>query len=134
MEHRAGGVAVNGYIYIIISGVLGVLFGSFITMASYRIPRGEDIFIKRSKIIRVIRETLEETGMTTNFILYCMKLDGEYNVACFIGNGDQLKVVTTVHEGLGKMVPIKNVTEGCFGKFNKELFDDMVAKGYNIPL
>lgn len=82
----------------------------------------------------IIRETLEETGMTTNFILYCMKLDGEYNVACFIGNGDQLKVVTTVHEGLGKMVPIKNVTEGCFGKFNKELFDDMVAKGYNIPL
>ncbi len=35
-------------VYLVISFLLGLVFGSFVTMASYRIPRGEDIFIKRS--------------------------------------------------------------------------------------
>lgn len=35
-------------IYIIFSILFGACFGSFITMASYRLPRNEDIFIKRS--------------------------------------------------------------------------------------
>lgn len=35
-------------IYIIFSLLFGACFGSFISMASYRLPRGEDIFFKKS--------------------------------------------------------------------------------------
>lgn len=35
-------------IYIIFSILFGVTFGSFITLASYRLPKGEDICIKKS--------------------------------------------------------------------------------------
>lgn len=35
-------------IYIIFSLLFGACFGSFITMASYRLPRKEDIFLKKS--------------------------------------------------------------------------------------
>ncbi|HSQ97449.1 MAG TPA: prepilin peptidase [Rickettsiales bacterium] len=35
-------------IYIIFSFLFGVCFGSFITLASYRLPKNEDIFIKKS--------------------------------------------------------------------------------------
>lgn len=35
-------------IYIIFSILFGACFGSFVTMASYRLPKNEDIFIKKS--------------------------------------------------------------------------------------
>jgi len=35
-------------IYIVFSLLFGACFGSFITMASYRLPKGEDIFLKKS--------------------------------------------------------------------------------------
>jgi prepilin signal peptidase PulO-like enzyme (type II secretory pathway) len=37
-----------GTIYIVFSLLFGACFGSFVTMASYRLPRNEDIFCKKS--------------------------------------------------------------------------------------
>lgn len=121
--------------------VCAVIIKDDLILATHRRHNADDWGLPGGKVDEgelaydaIIRETLEETGMTTNFTFYCNKLDGEYNVACFVGDGEQLNVVSESHEGLGKMVPIKRVTEGCFGQFNKELFDSMVKDGYNIPM
>ncbi len=41
-------IVIDKWMGVIIALVFGMLFGSFATMASYRIPRGEDLVVKRS--------------------------------------------------------------------------------------
>lgn len=44
------------FVFFITSAIMGACFGSFATMASYRIPRKEDIVIKRSHCTKCNKE------------------------------------------------------------------------------
>lgn len=81
----------------------------------------------------IVREVLEETGYITNYDFHCLKEDGDFMVGCYVGTLADLVLQSEEHEGLGKWVPIAEVTNGSFGQFNKELFEDMIANGIHIP-
>jgi prepilin signal peptidase PulO-like enzyme (type II secretory pathway) len=44
------------FLYLTTSAIMGACFGSFATMASYRIPRREDIVVKRSHCTKCNKE------------------------------------------------------------------------------
>lgn len=71
----------------------------------------------------IIREVIEESGYETEYTYIRTRVDGEYEVACYLGSDSSLVYVTDDHEHLAAWIEPKKVLEGCFGEFNKDLFE-----------
>jgi 8-oxo-dGTP pyrophosphatase MutT (NUDIX family) len=100
--------------------VLGVTRG--LDSVLYGLPGGK-IDIGESAETAIIRETLEETGMTAfNLIEVYQAVDCDgWDVHVFLG--DVAGMMEGSDEGLPAWVTWEDLFEGPFGKFNRELYE-----------
>jgi 8-oxo-dGTP pyrophosphatase MutT (NUDIX family) len=79
-----------------------------------------------------IRETLEETGIKVKNLKFVFERETEGDVyfytATFTAEVDGSAEPSTSEEGRAKWVPPIKVIEGCFGEYNKKLFEKLGIK------
>lgn len=76
-----------------------------------------------------IRETLEETGIKLKNLRFVFERETEgevdYYTATFMAEVDGNSEPSTSEEGRAKWVPPIKIIEGCFGEYNKKLFEKL---------